>query len=83
MMSKKRIMKRIMKMNNESVKYNIGESVIVKDTRRTGSVVKKKDDKILVEYVSGEKQWVEESACAKLLLEVDPPSTHVEFLGEG
>ena len=70
-------------MSNESVKYNIGESIVVKDTRRTGNILKQEDDKILVEYINGEKQWVEESACAKLLLEVDPPSTHMDFLGEG
>ena len=59
-------------MNNESVKYNIGESIIVKDTRKTGNVIEKQDNKILIEYINGEKQWVEESACVKLLLEVDP-----------
>jgi hypothetical protein len=54
-------------------KYNIGESVVVTKTRRTGNVVKKDGAKVLVEYTTGEKQWIEESACSKLLLEIDPP----------
>jgi|TARA_Y100001963_G_C6726538_1_gene421732 hypothetical protein len=52
--------------------YNIGESVVHKDTWKQATVTEVEDQKMKIVYEDGSVDWVEESNVVKLLLDDGP-----------
>jgi len=63
----------------EQQKYQLGESVVNRNTLKMGRIVDAADtddgftESVEIEYEGGFKEWISTDSVARLLLEVDPP----------